>query len=838
MQKVICVSRAQAEKVRRLGVRAERIQVIHNSIDDNRFNDQDCLDRQRLLEKFPATSRARVKRIVGAAGRLSPEKGFDVLVEAAARVIASDEQVGFVHFGNGPMKQELTERIETLGIADRFVLAGFTDELDRFMPNFDLFVQSSHTEGLPNVLLEALAAQVAVVATDVGGTREVLDGGNYGQLVQAGRPAELAKAILDLIEFRHQLPGTFRSAMGRESIHIWSAGGRVLRSVCLDHRSSTCRSQRMSTIVKPQPTLKSNSVAIEPAVSAATRQKTNVCFLIDNLNRAGTENHLLQLIRDLDRSRFHPVLVLLDGQSDVSRSLEPENCEVVRLGLRSFFRASAIGSLLRFSKWLKQHQIDVLQLHFPDSSLFGAIAGRLAGVPCIVRTRRNSGYWMTRMHRWRGRLVSWLADVAIANSQASRESVIVQEHAMADTVTVIPNGVDLERFDFSGLSLRRRTPVRRIGMLTNLRPVKRVDDFIRAAAKLADAYPDMMFAIAGDGPQRRELEWLIKEHRIQDQVELFGPTDDVPGFLAMMDALVICSESEGLSNSMLEGMASGLPIIATDIAGNRSVVADEKNGLLVPVGDVSKLANAIERLYLDEALAGRLGDSARRFVADHLTHEIMMDRYQSFYLEALQQKRQQASQKTFGWRIKSWTKAALFWICWVITAPLWMFVLSFRTEQAFLTSAQLISVVPGLVGVFLRRAFYWMTLDQFSRDCHIDFGTWFSHRQVRIGKRVYIGARCLIGMAEIGQDVLIGSNVDVLSGKNQHHFENPDLPIRQQGGRFEQVRLERGCWIGNSSVVMDHVGAGSIVGAGSVVVKPVDAKSIAAGNPAKVIRKR
>ena len=131
-----------------------------------------------------------------------------------------------------------------------------------------------------------------------------------------------------------------------------------------------------------------------------------------------------------------------------------------------------------------------------------------------------------------------------------------------------------------------------------------------------------------------------------------------------------------------------------------------------------------------------------------------------------------------------------------------------------------------------------MTLNSCGKDCFIEFGTWFSHRDVDVGSKVYIGARCIIGMAEIGDNVLIGSNVDILSGKNQHEFENLDRPINEQGGTFETIRIGEDCWIGNRSIVIADIGSGSVIGAGSVVVNEVPTLSVAVGNPARVISSR
>ena len=120
--------------------------------------------------------------------------------------------------------------LQELGLEDRFVLAGFTDSLDRYMPHFDLFVQSSHTEGLPNVLLEALAAGVPVVATDVGGTREVLNGGAHGQLVAPGRSMEMSSLL------HRALTTTPGSSVSIEKARAWVETGFSFKRQAMDYR--------------------------------------------------------------------------------------------------------------------------------------------------------------------------------------------------------------------------------------------------------------------------------------------------------------------------------------------------------------------------------------------------------------------------------------------------------------------------------------------------------------------------------------------------------------------------------------------------------------------------
>jgi glycosyltransferase involved in cell wall biosynthesis len=207
MDKVVCVSEGQAKKVHRAGVPDTKVQVIHDAVRSNRFAGAAPEYRQRLEAMFPQ----RPDVIVGAAGRLSPEKGFGVFVDSAAEVLQGQGSlpsapgsrlpttVGFILFGDGPLRSALEAQIEARGLTGRFHLAGFRSDLDNFYPHLDLLVLPSYTEGLPNVVLEAYAASVPVVATAVGGTPEVVRDGINGFLVEPGNPGALSARIADLL---------------------------------------------------------------------------------------------------------------------------------------------------------------------------------------------------------------------------------------------------------------------------------------------------------------------------------------------------------------------------------------------------------------------------------------------------------------------------------------------------------------------------------------------------------------------------------------------------------------------------------------------------------------
>jgi len=361
----------------------------------------------------------------------------------------------------------------------------------------------------------------------------------------------------------------------------------------------------------------------------ANKRPIRVCFLIDRLSRAGTETQLLALIRTFDRSRVEPYLVLLDGDDDTSRELEPADCPVLRLGVRSFFGPRAVRAALKLMRFLRYQQIDILQAYFLDSVYFGTPIARLAGVRRIIRVRNNAGYWVTRKHRLLGKIYSRLCEVTLTNSEQGRKALLA-EGVAAGRLAVLENGVDVERFA-GGKPPNIAGPNVRIGALANLRPVKNLDLLIRAAGRLAINHPGFVVEIAGEGEQRPELERLIANQNCRERISLLGAVSDVPAFLASLEIAVLCSRSEGMSNAVLEYMAAGRAIVATRVGANDRLIQHEVDGLLIPPGDEAALADALERLLNDPALAARLGAAARRRAVESFSRTAMCRRFEDFY---------------------------------------------------------------------------------------------------------------------------------------------------------------------------------------------------------------
>ncbi len=161
-----------------------------------------------------------------------------------------------------------------------------------------------------------------------------------------------------------------------------------------------------------------------------------------------------------------------------------------------------------------------------------------------------------------------------------------------------------------------------------------------------------------------------------------------------------------------------------------------------------------------------------------------------------------------------------------------------RGDRVFSFASELVSLLPGWLGMILRWGFYAVALPAGAPSLHLGFCSVIAQRDVSIGRNVYIGAFCSIGRSTIEDDVLIGSHVDIVSGKYVHYFDRPDILIREQGGELKKIVIGRGAWIANHATVLESVGEGCVVAAGAVVVSPCEPMGIYAGNPARRLRWR
>jgi len=192
--------------------------------------------------------------------------------------------------------------------------------------------------------------------------------------------------------------------------------------------------------------------------------------------------------------------------------------------------------------------------------------------------------------------------------------------------------------------------------------------------------------------------------------------------------------------------------------------------------------------------------------------------------------------------MKCLLKSAADRIAGILTLPCalgyWLGRAFAGSARAFAFWSQLMSLLPGMIGIYLRRAFYRWVLPRCDEDASIGFGTVLSHPTARIGRTVYVGPFCVLGEVTLEQDVLISSHVSIINGSRQHGIERLDVPVREQPGQWPHITIGRDSWIGDRAVILADVGRHCVVGAGSVVTRPLPDFAVALGVPASIVRYR
>ena len=265
-------------------------------------------------------------------------------------------------------------------------------------------------------------------------------------------------------------------------------------------------------------------------------------------------------------------------------------------------------------------------------------AARLAGVPIVVASQRQLGDLLTPMQRRVQNLVFRLADCVVCNSLAAADQ-LVRERLPSAKVTVIPNGLPPEAFQETVPALPPESGVMRIGMIARMNErAKNHAVFLRAAASVARQFPLAEFVLVGDGPFRKEWEELAQQLGIGPRTRFLGERYDIPAVLAALDVVVSASRTESLSNAILEAMAAGRPVVATQVGGNPELVRDRETGLLIAPEDERALADALETVLGSPKLAREWGKNARRIAQANYTLAYAQERFEHLYLGLLAKK--------------------------------------------------------------------------------------------------------------------------------------------------------------------------------------------------------
>jgi sugar transferase (PEP-CTERM/EpsH1 system associated) len=353
-----------------------------------------------------------------------------------------------------------------------------------------------------------------------------------------------------------------------------------------------------------------------------------VVHLVRQLDLGGLEVVVWNLVRCMDRERFEPRVICLGERGAIADRFDTIGVPVEALAARG--RTEAI---LRLARRLWRLRPDVLHTHNPTPHLVGAVARRLARVGVLVHTKHGRNYPEVRRAVLANRWASLNTDAVIPVSEDAADVARRVERVPARKVQVIRNGIDL-----TGFPAANRKALEGDGRAISVGRLHAVKDqatLLRATRRIVDVRPEFRLALVGDGLERQGLEQLRRELALEESVRLAGERNDVGERLSQSDLFMLSSLSEGVSLTLLEAMAAGLPVIATDVGGNREVVAHGETGFLVPPGSPEAIASAALSLIDDPARALAMGRAGRKRIEQIFDLGIVVRRYEALYLELL-----------------------------------------------------------------------------------------------------------------------------------------------------------------------------------------------------------
>ena len=370
-------------------------------------------------------------------------------------------------------------------------------------------------------------------------------------------------------------------------------------------------------------------------------KKTTILYIMDTFtNLAGAEKNLYEVVTLLDKKKYKPIVYILSS-GKVIHILEQKDISTRDLGIKRIYGFKALREGIKLIKFIKKEKVKIVVTYHEGSDFWGGMIAKLAGVPVIISSRRDMGYKLKKRHIFFYKLINnFIFDKIITVSEAVKNILIEKQNILPKKINTIYNGVEINKFskkqDILGikkeLGFKSIAPV--VGIIAGLRPIKGHKYFLEAASIVLKEIPEVQFLIVGyifknvgkDNP----LE-VAKKLRITDNVVFTGERSDIPELLSVMDISVLSSLSEGFSNTILESMAAGKPVVATNVGGNPEVVSDNETGILVPPANSQMLAKAMLYLLKNKELAQKMGEAGRKRIEEFFSLKRMTENTEKLY---------------------------------------------------------------------------------------------------------------------------------------------------------------------------------------------------------------
>ena len=362
----------------------------------------------------------------------------------------------------------------------------------------------------------------------------------------------------------------------------------------------------------------------------------------DKPSTGGAEKQLYFLATSLPDT-FKPIVVQLSRFKSLPlNSGNAGRVKVLHFPTKKFYSPSGLYQLIRLSMVAKHEKVDIIHTFFEKSEVMGWLTARLIGIPIWITSRRDLGFKRKKIYDRIFRLTAKDCKKCVANCNAVREQAIQQENLPSEKIEVIYNGIDFSGYQeaLKDKSLRVELGIvdgtLLVGLIANFNfEIKGHVYFLGAAKKILEKVPNVKFVLVGDGPLRPRYEEVAQELNLNNNVYFLGKRTDVPTIISNLDVSVLSSTNEGFSNVIMESMAVGKPVVATNVGGSREMVTDGVTGYLVPPADSQSMANAIIDLLENPDKAMAMGSAGRDVVKERFTVETMVKKYEELYFSLL-----------------------------------------------------------------------------------------------------------------------------------------------------------------------------------------------------------
>lgn len=367
-----------------------------------------------------------------------------------------------------------------------------------------------------------------------------------------------------------------------------------------------------------------------------------VLYIVDGLGFGGTQRYVIDLAKFSSKFDVDPFVCSFVKGDQVKNELLNENIPILAVPVTKVYTSEALRALGKIVRFIKFHKIEVVHTFQTNPNILGTLAGRLAGVP-VISSRRDTGELGMR-GSWRVVLferliINRLVSKIVANSKAAAEAAQKNEGIPSGKIQVIYNGIDHARY--SDLLKAFRGKIRAnmnlsedlfvFGNIAVHRTVKSLDTLIRAFKIVHAQDSSTRLLMVGDGPERKNLESLARSLRISNAVLFTGVNLDVSTILPAMDAFILSSKTESFSNAILEAMAVGLPVIATDVGGNPESVLHGDTGLLVPKEDPEAMAKAMMNILNNPTECVSMGMRGKKRIQTYFSWENSFKQLRNLY---------------------------------------------------------------------------------------------------------------------------------------------------------------------------------------------------------------